>query len=190
MENEEQLRRQRHDLRHQLTVIQALADDQNRALHDYIHTLLETVPTAASPYCENLAVNAVVSYYAGRCTEQRIEFDAQLDVPADTRQTTANELCVIFGNLLENGTEACGRMNEGRRFIRLKSNLPYDMLTITMDNSFDGKVKQENGKFYFQKREDFGIGLSSIQAVARKRQGDARFEADELVFRSSVYLRV
>ena len=46
------------------------------------------------------------------------------------------------------------------------------------------------GKFRSRKREDFEIGLSSVQSVARKGQGDARFESDGLVFLSSVYVRI
>lgn len=59
-----------------------------------------------------------------------------------------------------------------------------------MDNSFHGHFKQERGKYPSSKREDFGVGLSSIQAVARKRGGDARFETDSNVFHSSVYVQI
>ena len=84
--------------------------------------------------------------------------------------------------------EACARMDEGEKCIRLNSFLEYGVLTITMDNSFDGQVRQENGKFLSSKRSGApGVGLSSIRAVAKAHQGDARFEADGRVFRSSVY---
>ena len=51
-------------------------------------------------------------------------------------------------------------------------------------------MRQRDGKYLSSKRDDFGVGLGSIRAVARKRGGDARFEPDGRVFRSSVYLRV
>lgn len=119
-----------------------------------------------------------------------METDIRLVVSAKTEQVTDAELCVIFGNLLENALEACGRMTEGRKFLRLSSTVHLGTLIITMDNSFDGRVKQEDGKFRSSKRDDFGVGLTSIQAVARKRGSDARFEPDGRVFRSSVYVRV
>lgn len=80
---------------------------------------------------------------------------------------------MIFGTLLEHALEACGPMTEGRKFLRLSSAVHLGTLTLTMDNSFDGQVKQENGGFR-----------------SRKRVGDARFETDGRVFRSSAYLRV
>ena len=78
-----------------------------------------------------------------------------------------------------------------RLLIRLNSSLEYGVLTVTMDNSFDGQARQEDGKFLSSKRAGVpGVGLSSIRAVAKAHQGDARFEADGQVFRSSVYAKL
>ena len=190
VEHMAELRRQRHDLRHQLTVIQGLAGADNPKLKEYIDSLLNAIPTAPQVYCENQAVNAIVSHYAALYRKQSVEGDIRLVVPAKTEQITDAELCVIFGNLMENALEACGRMTEGRRFLRLSSDAHLGTLTITMDNSFDGQVKQENGRYRSSKRDDFGVGLSFILAVARRHGGDARFEPDGQVFRSSVYVRI
>lgn len=190
VEHMAELRRQRHDLRHQLTAIRGLAGDTNPQLSKYIDNLLDTIPAAPQMYCENQAVNAIVSHYAALCREQGVETDIRLSVPTQTQQITDAELCVIFGNLLENALEACERMGEGRKFLHLGSRVHMGLLTIVMDNSFDGQVRQENGKFRSSKRDDFGVGLTSIQAVARKRGGDARFEAENNVFHSSVYVQI
>ena len=190
VEHTRQLRRQRHDLRQQLTAIRGMAGEENQTLTAYIDGLVKNIPAAPKVYCENQAVNAIVSHYAACCQEQDIDFTAHITVPARTEQVTDAELCVVFGNLLENAVEACGRMTEGRRFIRLRSGLHLGVLTITMDNSFDGQVRVENGKYRSSKRDDFGVGLASVQAVARKHQGIACFEPDGRVFRSSAYVRV
>ena len=190
VEHMDELRRQRHDLRHQLAAIQGLASPDDLRLREYIDELLDAIPPSPKLYCENQAVNAIVSHYAAMCDGRGVETEIQLSVPSRTEQVTDAELCVIFGNLLENALEACARMTEGRRFIRLNSAEHLGTLAITMDNSFDGDARQENGRFRSGKRGDFGVGLSSIQAVARKRGGDARFEPDGRVFRSSVYVRI
>ena len=111
-------------------------------------------------------------------------------VPARLTQATDGELCVIFGNLLENAVEACGRMEQGEKFVQLKCSVQGDMLTVSMSNSFDGQVHEQNGRYRSSKRGDYGVGLTSIQAVARKNQGDAWFETDGPVFRSWVYVQV
>lgn len=190
MEHEEQLRRQRHDLRHQLTAIQQMAATHPERLKGYIASLIEAIPASPRIYCENPAVNAVVSHYDALCQERGIELQVRLSVPECSPHVTDGELCVIFGNLLENAVEACGRMTGGRSYIQLNSSIQYGVLTVTMDNSFDGPTTLEKGKYRSSKRNDFGIGLASIQSVARKHQGDARFEPEGSIFRSSVYLRL
>ena len=58
------------------------------------------------------------------------------------------------------------------------SALEYGVLTIAMDNRFDGKAVVRDGIFFSSKRVGApGIGLTSIRAVARAYQGDARFAA-------------
>ena len=191
METAQQTRQMRHDLRHHLTAIQAMAGEENSKLRDYIATLIRDIPAAVRDYCENPTVNAVVSHYAARCRQEGVAFTARLTVPTQNKNLDDRALCVVFANLLENGVEACARMAGGGKFIRLNSSLEYGVLTITMDNSFDGQARQEDGKFLSSKRAGApGVGLSSIRAVAKAHQGDARFEADGQVFRSSVYLSV
>ena len=101
-----------------------------------------------------------------------------------------SELCVVFANLLENAAEACGRMTDGRRFVSLRAGLREGVLTIVMDNSYDGSVREEEGQFFSSKRSDFGVGLASVRAVALKFGGDAHFTYDGAVFSSSVYLNL
>ncbi len=191
METAEQTRQMRHDLRHHLTAIHAMAGDGNPMLREYITALIRDIPTAVQDYCENPTVNAIVSHYASRCQRDGIAFSARLTVPAQSEGLDDRALCVVFANLLENVVEACGRMNGGGKFVRLNSSVEYGILTITMDNSFDGKTTIKDGNFYSSKRTDTpGVGLGSIRAVAKAHYGDARFEADGQVFRSSVYAKL
>jgi nitrogen-specific signal transduction histidine kinase len=64
------------------------------------------------------------------------------------------------------------------------------MLTITIDNSFNGAITETNGVFISQKREGEGIGISSVKAVAQKCGGISKFEAKGDVFQASVMLRL
>jgi signal transduction histidine kinase len=192
LENQETVRAQRHDLRHQLAVIRSFSQqDGDPRLTEYLDTLIAEIPSERGRlYCENAAVNAVVSHYAAQAEKQGVELSIQLTVPERTEQISDSNLCVILGNLFENAIEACGRMTEGRRFIRLRSRLQYGVLTIAMDNSFNGKALKKDGKFLSSKRDEIGTGLQSVTAMAEKHGGGAGFEADGLVFRSSVYVRL
>lgn len=189
-QHEQQLRQQRHDLRHHLNAIMELTDDKNPALAEYLQTLIDKIPKSSKLFCENRAVNAIVCHYDTICSQSNIEFTAHLVVPENTLSLSGSSLCVIFGNLLENAVEACSRMNEGKRFIKLNSSLQFNLLTITMDNSFNGKIVCDGDQFISSKRNELGIGLTSVRSVALKSGGDAEFKPNGQIFESSVFVKL
>lgn len=191
-ENDGLVKAQRHDLRHHLTVLRELSGQGDKEkLDGYLDTLTRNIPSDKEVrLCENYAVNAVAAHYNAAAKEQGIETRLHFAIPAELDPTVQSDLCIVVGNLLENAVEACSRMTEGKRFIRLHSHLEYGVLTLTVDNSFDGKVKEKNGTLLSSKREGEGMGLSSVAAVAKKHGGAARFEVKDTVFQSSVYMRI
>lgn len=191
-QNIEQTKEQRHDLRHQLAVIRSYSESGNNSkLTGYLDTLIAAIPDQHGvSYCENPAVNAIVSHYAALAEKSGIELTIKLIVPEHTESISNTNLCVIFGNLLENAIEACERMTEGKRFIRLYSRLQHKTLTIAVDNSFDGTVRKQGERLLSSKRTDFGIGTASVTAVAEKHGGGASFEVDGSVFKVSAYVLV
>ncbi len=190
------LKKQRHDLRHQLVAIKDLANTENKQLNEYLDSLIHSIPSAPASYCENRVVNSILSYDSAICRNENIALETKLIVP-ETDDVADNDLCLVFGNLIENAIEACRRMDTldssdetPSRFIRLHAHVHYKTLIITMDNSFDGHVTIQNGKYRSSKRDDYGIGLSSIRSVAGKYDGDVAFEAADGIFQSSVYLQI
>ena len=195
--NEQLFKKQRHDLRHQLVAIKGLANSENKQLNEYLDALIHSIPYAPASYCENKVVNSILSYYSAICKNDNIALETKLIVPETDDAALDNDLCLVFGNLIENAIEACKRMDTlessgeaPSRFIRLHAHIHYKTLIVTMDNSFDGHVTIQNGKYRSSKRDDYGIGLSSIRSVAGKYDGDVAFEAADGVFQSSVYLQI
>ena len=64
------------------------------------------------------------------------------------------------------------------------------MLAVTIDNSFDGKLKKKGDAFMSLKHKGEGIGTSSVKAIAEKYGGAAQFEPKDNFFQASVMLRV
>ncbi len=189
MDTADSLKKQRHDLRHQLTVIQRLADEQDLdALNEYLSTVIQQIPSAQMFFCSNPTVNAILSHYTALCQREGIALSVQVNLPAQSDGLPDVDYCVLFGNLLENAVEACRYLPEGERFITLSTHRRYHTLLITMENSFDGKFKRSDGLFRSRKRDAVGIGLTSVQSIAEKHGGDAQFKPNGTVFTSAVYL--
>lgn len=191
MDTTDSLRKQRHDLRHQLTVIRDLAThEKNEQLLAYLDTVVSNIPSSQIHYCNNVTINAIISHSASICQHHDIDLKVNIAIPPSSSETLDSDYCIIFGNLLENAAEACQNMKTGRRYITLSSRIRYHTLIITMENSFDGQYQEDNGKFHSRKRTEYGIGLTSIQTAARKYDGDAQFKIIENTFHSSIYLTI
>lgn len=193
IENEKILRKQRHDFRHHLMVLKNLNENGEReTLTEYLDEMISdmTPVTMSENYCDNRAVNAVVSGFAAQASRAGVECDILLEVPDHTSRLNDVELCEVFGNLLENAVEACGRMTEGKKFITMRSRLHFENLIITMDNSFDGTVRMMGNEYMSSKRNGAGIGVKSIQSVAKKNNGKADFSSGNGVFHSSILLHI
>jgi signal transduction histidine kinase len=141
-------------------------------------------------FCENEAVNALVTYYGNIAKNEGIKVSFKLDVPKQAGRIASVDLSRIVGNMLENAVEACRAMEYGAKNIRLQSMITGDMLVFGMNNSFDGNFNTlPDGEFISRKRESgIATGLRSIRAVAEKYDGSVRFEAADRVFKTSVRL--
>lgn len=181
----------RHDLRHHLALIQGyLSAGDNQKLKEYIGQYQQTVAEdSAFTLCKNYAVDTIARHYIEQAKSAGVCTDVLLNLP-ERIAIAESDLCVVFGNLLENALEACKRQKNGERFITVSAALAGDYMVITVDNSFEEPILKENKSFLSSKREGRGIGISSIQAVTEKYDGQAKFEFSEHVFRSSVLLRL
>lgn len=186
----EETRKGEHDLRHHLNAVLGLIHQKNVVkAESYISELLGSrLSIADILHCGNDAVNAIVGYYANICKLVGIDFSIEIIVPEDL-EIDETDLCVVFGNVLENALEACRRITVGERFIKLNSQFIGNKLYIVVDNPFSGEVRFKNGVYLSQKREAAsGIGIISVMAIAEKYDGDAIFETNDQIFRVSVFL--
>ncbi len=181
----------RHDLRHHLTLIQAyLEAGDNQKLKEYIGQYQQTVAEDSTfSLCKNYTVDTIVRHYIEKAKSASVHTDILLNLP-EKIVIAESDLCIVFGNLLENALESCDRQNTGERFITVSAALVGDYMVITVDNSFEGSILKENEVFLSSKRNGKGIGITSVQAVAEKYHGQAKFEFSEQIFRSSVMLRL
>jgi sensor histidine kinase YesM len=180
----------RHDLRHHLSLLQAyIASGENEKLKAYVNEYTGSLPIDTEiMFCENYAVNSILMHYAGIAKNEGIRFDVRLELPEKTG-VNDSDLCIVFGNCIENAIEACRKLNDGK-FIKINSKLAGKMLAVTIDNSFDGAIKKEGDTFLSLKHAGEGIGISSVKAVAQKYNEVARFEAKDNIFQASVMLRM
>ena len=196
MENAETMKSMHHDIRHHLAVIGQLAETENAGkVKRYAEDLLgRLVPAQEKTYCENYFVDAVAAHYLGLAESEGATVEARFDVPEDTGLVPAMDLCVIIGNFLENALEACRRVERGKGFIRVRTRIAGDTLSIVVTNSFDGLWEcDKNGAYLSRKKtspQREGVGLSSVKAVCVKHRGLVQYEITGDVWKSSALVHM
>ena len=110
----EEARQARHDMRHQLNQIFALAEAGDLDnLKAYLAKTVSRIPDLDMNFCENRAADSVVGYYCALAKREGIPFCAKLDLP-QTLPVDEIDLCLVLSNLLENAFEASLRTAPAR----------------------------------------------------------------------------
>lgn len=184
----EESKKMRHDMRHHFTMINALMQSgQYEKLSSYVSQYKSAVYWRELPeYCPIDVINVLSHHYAAFSQDNEIHMDIRcdLDVAGDKAEyvnMSDADLCCLYSNLMENAAEACLRIKDGQRNIRVAIVRPdSDTLMIRIWNSTDENVKAVRGSFLSSKgKEQHGYGLLSIHSIAEKYGGSARFNWDK-----------
>ncbi len=114
------------------------------------------------------------------------------------------DLCVLFGNILDNAVEACGRMQDipphgqacegqrdaqagdgapvGRRFINIQAKSVKKCFLLEVKNSTDLKETEEAGAGEGKRRKGHGIGLMNVRDVVQSYHGAMNIKVGEGAF--------
>lgn len=168
----EEARQARHDMRHQLNQISALAEAGDLDnLKAYLAKTVSRIPDLDMNFCENRAADSVVGYYCALAKREGVPFCAKLDLP-QVLPVDEIDLCLVLSNLLENAFEASLRTAPARRRIKLTAYLHGNSLAlIQVENTYDGVIREKGGVFQSSKRKGDGIGLQSVRHIAEKSGG-------------------
>jgi hypothetical protein len=160
----------RHDMRHMIaTVLEMAKRGGNAEILQFLsrgdHAQKEHIR-----FCEHGVADALLNWYARRFDSESIRFDVCVDIPADVNAEAA-DLCALLGNLLENAYEACQTAPLSARYVRVNAHTDPGMLALTVENSFDGKLRLHGGEI-LSRKPGGGQGLRSAKAVCDKYGGD------------------
>lgn len=177
----EETRKIRHDFKNHLMVIRGfvMRNDTEGLLHYCEDLEVPGVKNPSIPYTGNVAADGVLYHYTGLAREQGIE--CHMTGSFGKLGIADMDLCVLLGNALDNAVAACTQVS-GKRYINLTVSLDGEVLAIMIQNSFDGRILEENGEILSRKRQhETGIGLKSMKDICKKYHGSmqVRYEGTE-----------
>ncbi len=181
-----QTEKARHDFRQSLRTLAELYDAGDyEAVGRYLHQFVDTMPASEVRFfCNDTALNALLNHYDHLARQERISFSAQVRLP-ETLPVSDVDLCGMVGNILENAVIACRNAAEKRIQLTVLTEDAAQLYIVAV-NTFNGAVKQQDGRYLSTSRKGSGVGLSSVVSTAEAYGGVARFSHKGTEFYSNV----
>lgn len=189
LNNDEEIRALRHDMKGHLSTLTSLLSEGNTgdalayltSLTDYHHERYADV------YCSNIYLNTVLGTFASRFNKLNIPFTFHVGI--DNRPLPVVELCLIFNNALENALEASLKIPEEKRLIEASSRIRNGQFLLRVTNRFPAcAYKERNGLPVSTKSEHgHGYGMANIRSAATKFGGDMHYRMEAEMFILDVY---
>ncbi len=193
-QNNEKVRKLRHDMKNHLANIRSLID--NGEIADAVTLLDKTAENVNNAKAEmidtgNSFVDAILLSKTAVCREKNIDFTYSVQPLAEINIDIV-DLSSLLSNLLDNALESSAQTS--RPFVKLtimKYNAYY---TICVENSYKGKefLKENSGTLITTKsyKALHGYGTQIISDIAQKYDGSYSWEAQENKFVSTVLIKI
>jgi hypothetical protein len=160
----------RHDIKYKLnTAVQLARRGDNKGVLELLAAEQDSL-AAPRGFCEHSIVDALLSWYDQRLSGKQVRFEAAVVIPSGI-PVGSDDLCVLLGNMLENAYEACLGVEPDGRWARIRVRTEDSMLSLMVENSFDGEVREQAGQLLSRKPQG-GSGLRSVQAVCERYNGE------------------
>jgi len=184
-----QSERLRHDMKNHIIALSGLFRNREwEKMGGYLKQLEEKGLETGGDMTGNKAVDALLYQKRKRAEEENIKWECDVQVP---KECCINEfdLCVLFGNILDNALEACERLQSGEcRFIKIQAKAVKKCLLLEVKNSMDSTEKYTEGFTSKESPKEHGIGLLNVGDVAHKYNGAVNTEAENGIFIISILI--
>ena len=172
-----------HDQRHfnaaLLELIQNGEADKAAAL---IEQQTAVLPQKPARYCDNIAVNAAVGYYAAVAAQRGIRCELRLDIP-ENPSCSELALSMVISNLLENAIHACEKLDpERERYLRASA-VYTGQLILEVENPYSGEVSLSKDGYPVAKEEGHGRGSESVRTFVEETGGEIFYGTKDDIFK-------
>ena len=183
---QKQIKKFRHDISHHFTALKGFFTNQQ--IEDgltYIEKINDSLEHTEIVDTGNTAFDAIISTKKALAESKNIEFTIQIQIP-EKLKVDAVDLCVIFGNSLDNAIEACEKL-ENQRIINVSA--IYDDCQLICKITNTAALNTTDLQTTKDDKENHGFGLDNIKQALSKYnhvlkidQSDNKFVLSFVIF--------
>lgn len=171
-----------HDVRKHMRIVEEYgrlgADKEQEAYAASFDDMI--APLLMKQYCRNAILNMILNDKQEECEKEHILFQVKI-ADADIEFMEQIDVTTIFGNILDNAIEACVKAEEKRIEFQM---YPFNGLVyVKISNTYTDKIIwSADRKPLSTKGQQHGIGLSNVEKVLQKYNGDIEFAIQDNQF--------
>lgn len=187
------LKKFRHDYKNLITGLTCILknNDTNEALKYLNSCSMCSKELSSNILFEtgNYIVNTILSEKQRRASKINAKISFEGKIPPDGIEPA--DLCIIFGNTLDNAVEACLKLPDDiKKNISVTSKTYRDFLYIEINNPVPNNIKINNNSIQTTKndRSQHGFGLYSLQIAVHKYNGELNLSCENNCFAVRIYL--
>ncbi len=179
-------RKARHDARHHIILLAGLLREKRFGeAQEYLDQYLCRMEAQEhGKLCDNYVTDTLLRHYLQAAEAAGIPFKYRVYMEGSCRVEEA-DLTVLLGNLLENALEAQSRLEGELPFIHFTIGNAHGRLIITVDNRFNGQVRQ-NGEEFLSSKSVGGVGVKCVRDIVRQYGGTMEIRQEKDIFMVSV----
>lgn len=188
-ENEEQVRKMRHDLNSHLAVMKSLCEEKNyEEVRKYTEQLShDAIFSNGKILTGNHVSDMIVSSKMTVCEEHGIAFTFEGSL-AYLKNMTAPDICGLLSNAYNNAIEAC--LPQQDAYIHTKVNTTRNYTVIQITNSVEKKVTIRGNRIPTTKgdKKSHGYGIEIMNQIAKKYGGSCSLHCSDTEFEVKIVL--
>lgn len=184
-----QSERLRHDMKNHIIALSGLFESKEWAkMGAYLKQLEDNSLEIGGDITGNKVVDALLYQKRKQAEREGVQWECDIQIP---KVCCINEfdLCVLFGNILDNALEACERLwSDTCSFIHIQARTVKKCFLIEVKNSMDRTEKYREGFSRKENPQEHGIGLMNIGDVVYKYNGVMHIETRNNTFVISILI--
>lgn len=174
-----------HDMKNHVLLLQKLEKEKKwEELHDYLQQIGESIVKGTGEILTGIEdIDFLLNQKFVVAKKKNIKIEWDISLIKELSLPTV-KIVSLLGNLMDNAIEACERIKEKDRWIKIYMKSSYQLLFIKIENSMEGEVKKQGSNFLSvkSKKDLHGYGLKSVRYIVEQYGGDISCQVQEGTF--------
>lgn len=190
-ETQNRIKRLYHDMSNHMMCIKSMTS-QKEDVNQYIDEVSKELNGIKEIYnTGNMILDIILNEKQVDCNENNISLFCDINF-SKCNFIEMTDVCSIFSNILDNAIEACNKIKNDEKYIKIRGTFVKSYYVIRCENSKVNKIKIKNNRIISSKKDKFihGIGLKSVKSSLKKYDGELEIEDFEDKFLVQIYIPI